>query len=61
MMMKEEGLEQLNKIYHEEVVIVVDVAATGVNPGGMRGMYPPPTFLGGGMACTNIPPPPPTI
>ena len=29
---------------------------TGVNPGG-GGMYPP-TFLGGGIACTNIPPPP---
>ena len=32
---------------------------TGVNPGGggMGGIHPPPTtFLGGGMACTNIPP-----
>ena len=29
---------------------------TGVNPGGGGwGVYPP-TFLGGGMACTNIPP-----
>ena len=30
---------------------------TGVNPGEMGGCIPPPpTFLGGGMACTNIPP-----
>ena len=27
--------------------------STGVNPGGGGD---PPTFLGGGMACTNIPP-----
>ena len=38
-------------------ITITTILLTGVNPGGMGGCIPPPTFLGGGgMACTNIPP-----
>ena len=39
------------------VCVCVCVCVTGVNPGGWGCIPPPPTFLGGGMPCTNIPPP----
>ena len=43
---------------HEMMLHTRCAHCTGVNPGGDGGDVSPPLFWVGGMACTNIPPPP---
>ena len=40
------------------VMVITGVDSTGVNPGVMGDVSPPPILGGGGMTCTNISPPP---